>query len=71
MNTSPETRRRLSADLAFLGFAVDQDRNAAAHADAVISPPGAAVATVVVSAREDLERRTCRPDFPAAHQPRP
>lgn len=51
----PVTRRRLAADLGFLGVEVDPDRNAATGADTVISPPGAAVAAVVVTAREDLE----------------
>ncbi|GAA1836832.1 acetate/propionate family kinase [Actinomadura chokoriensis] len=50
-----ETRRRLVADLAYLGTEIDPELNAAARGDAVISPPGAAVATIVVSAREDLE----------------
>ncbi|TMQ93572.1 acetate/propionate family kinase [Actinomadura soli] len=51
----PETRRRLVADLAYLGARIDPVLNAAARGDAVISPPDAAVAAVVVTAREDLE----------------
>jgi acetate kinase len=39
----------------FLGAAVDPERNAAAHGDADISAPGAAAATLVVTAREDIE----------------
>jgi acetate kinase len=41
--------------LAFLGLALDEGRNAAAHADADIGAASAAVRAVVVSAREDLE----------------
>jgi hypothetical protein len=37
------------------GLEIDPALNAAARGDAVISPPGAAVATIVVPAREDLE----------------
>ncbi|MEU9023974.1 acetate/propionate family kinase [Actinomadura sp. NPDC048394] len=51
----PVTRRRLAADLGFLGVEVDPDRNAVTCGDAVISPPDAAVASLVVVAREDLE----------------
>ena len=39
----------------FLGAAVDPERNAAAQGDADISAPGAAAATLVVTAREDIE----------------
>ncbi|TYB42085.1 acetate/propionate family kinase [Actinomadura chibensis] len=52
---APETRGRLVADLAYLGARLDPERNAAARADAVVSPPDAPVAAVVVTAREDLE----------------
>ncbi|MFC4048451.1 acetate/propionate family kinase [Actinomadura syzygii] len=52
---APETRRRLAADLAYLGARLDPERNDAARGDSVISPPDAAVAAVVVTAREDLE----------------
>ncbi|TDC85851.1 hypothetical protein [Actinomadura sp. 7K507] len=45
----------MTADLAYLGTDLDPALNATVHADRVISPQGAAVATVVVSAREDLE----------------
>ncbi|MFI0412416.1 acetate/propionate family kinase [Actinomadura sp. 3N508] len=51
----PLARRRLVADLAYLGARIDPERNAAAHGDTLISPPDAAVAAVVVTAREDLE----------------
>ncbi|GLZ03084.1 acetate kinase [Actinomadura sp. NBRC 104412] len=51
----PEVRRRLAGDLAFLGAAVDPEANAASSGDAEITARGAAVRTVVVQAREDLE----------------
>ncbi|MFC6883736.1 MULTISPECIES: acetate/propionate family kinase [Actinomadura] len=51
----PETRRRAAADLAFLGAAVDGEANAAARGDADVTAPGAAVRSLVVTAREDLE----------------
>jgi acetate kinase len=51
----PETRRRLTDDLAFLGTAIDPDVNAAAHGDTDISATGAPVRTLVINAREDLE----------------
>jgi acetate kinase len=41
--------------LAFLGVEISGEANAAATGDAVISPPSARVATVVVTAREDVE----------------
>jgi acetate kinase len=52
---APVIRARAVAGLAYLGLAFDPDRNAAARADADISAGGAAAATLVVSAREDLE----------------
>ncbi|MEW2355015.1 acetate/propionate family kinase [Spirillospora sp. NPDC029432] len=48
-------RERAAADLAFLGAAVDTAANAAARGDAEVTAPGAAVRTLVVTAREDLE----------------
>lgn len=50
----PELRARVVAGLGFLGVALDADANAAARGDAVIGAGGAAAATVVVTAREDL-----------------
>jgi acetate kinase len=41
--------------LAFLGVAIDEERNGAARADAELSAPGALVRTLVLAAREDLE----------------
>jgi len=41
--------------LAFLGVAVDPARNASPEPDTDVSAPGAAVRTLVVAAREDLE----------------
>ena len=52
-----EVRAELAAGLAHLGVGVDPDRNRAATADADIGIEGAAVRTVVVTAREDLEIR--------------
>ena len=48
-------RERAAAGLAFLGVAVHPPANAAATGDADVSEPGAAVRTLVVTAREDLE----------------
>ncbi|HET8952566.1 MAG TPA: acetate/propionate family kinase [Solirubrobacteraceae bacterium] len=50
-----EIRTRAAGGLAFLGVAVDAGRDAAAAPDADISAPGAAVRTLVIEAREDLE----------------
>jgi acetate kinase len=41
--------------LGFFGVELDAAANAATTADALVSPPGARVATLVVTAREDLE----------------
>ncbi|MGY1741935.1 MULTISPECIES: acetate/propionate family kinase [unclassified Blastococcus] len=50
--------REAAADgLVHLGVDVDRERNRAASADADVTAPGAAVRTVVVTAREDLEIR--------------
>jgi len=48
-------RARAATALGFLGIAIDDAANAAAHADADISAHNARVGTVVVTAREDLE----------------
>jgi acetate kinase len=53
---APEVRAAAAARLAFLGVAVDPQRNASAPgSDADVSADGATVATLVVPAREDLE----------------
>jgi acetate kinase len=52
---SAPVRADLAARLAWLGVAVDAAAGAATTADGEISAPGAAVRTVVVTAREDLE----------------
>ncbi|HEX7298289.1 MAG TPA: acetate/propionate family kinase [Solirubrobacteraceae bacterium] len=52
---APAIRARVAAGLAFLGVALDAGANAAASGDAEIGAPGAAVRTLVVTAREDLE----------------
>lgn len=50
-----EVRAEVVARLGFLGLAIDADVNAHANADADLSALGATVATLVVTAREDLE----------------
>jgi acetate kinase len=50
----PRLRARVVEGLGFLGLAVDPARNDAADGDAVVGAEGAAAATVVVHAREDL-----------------
>jgi acetate kinase len=52
---APLVRDRVASRLAYLGVGLDPDRNEAASGDADISAAGAAVRTVVVTAREDLE----------------
>jgi acetate kinase len=51
----PGTRAEAAAGLGFLGVAVDAGANAAARPDCDISAPGAAVRTLVIAAREDIE----------------
>jgi acetate kinase len=50
-----ETRAEAASGLGFLGVAVDEGRNATAQPDCDISAPGAAVRTLVITAREDVE----------------
>jgi acetate kinase len=50
-----QTRAEAASGLGFLGVAVDESRNATARADCDISAPGAAVRTLVIAAREDIE----------------
>ncbi|MBW0102722.1 acetate/propionate family kinase [Pseudonocardia sp. KRD291] len=52
----PRMRARVAEGLGFLGVEIDQDRNDAAlgEDDGIISPAGCAVASLVVTAREDL-----------------
>jgi len=53
---APEVRAAAAARLGFLGVAVDPQRNASTlGSDADVSADGAAVTTLVVPAREDLE----------------
>jgi acetate kinase len=52
---SPEVRRAATAGLGFIGIATDPERNAAVGGDAEITATGAAVRTLVIEAREDLE----------------
>lgn len=51
---SPEVRSALADGLSHLGVALDDAGNRDTHGDADIGAPGAAVRTVVVTAREDL-----------------
>ena len=50
-----EVRAATAEGLAFLGVALDSERNLQARPDAEISAAGAAVRTLVLAAREDLE----------------
>jgi acetate kinase len=53
---APAIRSRAAAGLAFLGVAIDEAANASLSSDdADLSAPGAAVRTVALHAREDLE----------------
>jgi acetate kinase len=52
---APAVRALAAEGLAFLGVAVDDERNVAADGDADISAAGAGVRTHVVTAREELE----------------
>jgi acetate kinase len=52
---APEVRAAVADRLAYLDVAIDPAANAAVHGDADLTAGGAAVATVVVEAREDLE----------------
>ena len=51
----PAVRAEATAGLAFLGVAVDPDSNNATYADGEITALGAAVRTLVVTPREDVE----------------
>jgi len=52
---SPRLRGLAAQRLAFLGVELDPAANDAAAQDAVISPRGARLTTLVIRAREDLE----------------
>jgi len=52
---APVVRARCAAGLGFLGVALDEDANRSALADADVTAAGAAAATLVLTAREDLE----------------
>ena len=51
----PGVRAEAAAGLSFLGIALDAEANAATTGDGEISSDGAAVRTVVVTSREDVE----------------
>jgi acetate kinase len=50
-------RAAVADRLSYLGVVIDEERNAATSSDGDITAAGAAVTTVVVTAREDLEIR--------------
>jgi acetate kinase len=52
---APAVRSRLCADLAYVGVGVDSEANDIVQGDAEVSTSGAAVRTLVIVAREDLE----------------
>jgi acetate kinase len=52
---APAIRAQAARRLGFLGIAIDLERNEAATPDAEIGSPGAAVRTLVIAAREDLQ----------------
>jgi acetate kinase len=52
---APAVRAAAARGLGFLGVALDEERNAQAAPDVDVSSTGAAVRTLVVTAREDLE----------------
>ncbi len=54
-STTPRCADRVAERLAYLGVAVDADRNDAADGDTDVTADGAAVRTYVVAAREDLQ----------------
>ena len=51
----PAVRAEAADGLAFLGVAIDPDRNNATYADGEVTAPGATARTLVVTAREDVE----------------
>jgi acetate kinase len=52
---APEVRSRAAAGLGFLGVALEDTANTAAHGDAEVGAVGTPVRTLVVESREDLE----------------
>lgn len=52
---APAIRRRVAADLGYLGVAIEPAANEAAQTDAEIGVSAAPVRTLVITAREDLE----------------
>lgn len=52
---SPRVRAAAAAATGFLGVGLDAEANAGNQEDRLVSPSGAATATLVVAAREDLE----------------
>jgi acetate kinase len=67
---SSQVRAQACAGLEFLGVRLAENLNSSASPDAVISPDGSQVATLVVAAREDLEiARQVRGVLAAAPEP--
>jgi acetate kinase len=52
---SSQVRALACAGLEFLGVRLAEDLNRSRQPDALLSPPGCAVTTLVIAAREDLE----------------
>jgi acetate kinase len=52
---APTVRQHAADGLGFLGIAIDEDRNRGNAGDGEIGSTSATVATLVISAREDLE----------------
>jgi acetate kinase len=52
---SAQVRAAAVTGIEFIGIAIDPERNSQAHGDCEITPAGADVRTVVITAREDLE----------------
>jgi acetate kinase len=67
---SSQVRAQACAGLEFLGVRLDENLNSSTSPDAVVSPAGSQVATLVVAAREDLEiARQVRGVLAAAPEP--
>ena len=52
---APRVREECCRRLAFLGLALDAEANADITGDAIVSPPDATAAALVLNAREDVE----------------
>lgn len=63
---SPEVRAAALEPFAFLGMAIDSERNAEAHTDGDIAAEGSAVRVIVISAREEWAVARAAADLVAA-----